>query len=80
MLSAHVNAPLPTEFTNWLLSYFKEFLPAPEEELPNIWLNVLVGIGGKFLGRAAWAAASQGRDSEMLERIERWVIGELSRP
>ena len=79
-LSTRVDGPLPLQLTNKLLGYFAKFLPAPEQELANLWLNVLVGGGARFLGRAAWAATSQGIDSAVIQRIEQWLAGEPSRP
>jgi hypothetical protein len=73
ILSAYAGNALPVELSNQLLGYAQQFLPAPEEEFANIWLNVLVDTAGKYLGKAAWASTSQGKDCATLQGIERWI-------
>jgi rhamnosyltransferase len=73
ILSTRAGSTLPVELSNQLLSYALQFLPAPAEELADIWLNVLVDTAGKYLGKAAWASTSQGKDCTTLQGIERWI-------
>lgn len=80
ILSTHANGSLPVDVTNQLLNYLREFIPAPEEEVPSIWLNVLTGVIGKRLGEAAWAARCRGEESRVLQRIERWIMEQRPQP
>lgn len=74
ILSTYANEPLPVDVTNQLLNYFGEFLPAPKEELPSVWLNVLTGVIGKRLGVAAHAAPCCDEESRTVQRIEKWIM------
>lgn len=80
ILSGHIDAPLPVDLTNRLLSYAQTLSPVPEEERRNVWRHVLVSVGGKYLGQSAWAAASKEIDSPAMQRIDQWLMDNRDQP
>ncbi len=74
VLSDYVAGPLPVAFTEDILAYSMRFLPLLESELANLWMYVLIDIGGKLLGQQAYALNKRGVHSDVADEARRWIM------